>query len=190
MVRTLIIIPRMYSMEEIKKLTGIVPEDFEDASKEFWIYIEEKLTPFYNKVKKVYCQETVKEVKETIEKLERSREFTIIKKLADNNAEITTVEEQLLLAESKAWLEMLKKTDDQSVLELYNENIRDRDEHIVKILNQTLNDEEFGVLLFNMDHKLLLPEDIRVIKMCRFDPEDYLNRWLVTLELKRKSPRV
>jgi len=182
--RTLIYIPKMFDRGEFKKLTGTIPEDFDEVSEEFWNYIEEKLKALSGNVQRVYCKESLDDMKKILETSEGNWEYKIIRRLVEGGADLTTVEDPLLVAETEAWLEMMEISDDQGASELFKDGMREMDEYVVKRIDQTLEDGEIGVLIIDPGSKLSFPEDVRVVKMCRFDPEDYLKRWKTKLKLR------
>ena len=188
MERTVVVIPRMFSQEDFKQRTGIIPEDFNETSREFWNYIEEKLTPLKSKVKRIYSVIPLEDMRGQIEVSENG-EYPIIKELVENGSELIFVEDPVLVAEVDSWLGMMKTSADQGIFELYEDSLRDRDEHVVKTIVDTLKDGEIGVFITDIDHKLSLPEDTRLIRMCRFDPEDYLKRWKTKLELGKQAQK-
>ena len=112
MERTLIIVPKMLSREEIKSQIGKIPMDFDETSKEFWDYIEEKLTLLILKIKKIYITVPIEEIKRQIATLENG-ECSILKKLIKNNSELMYVQEPSLVAEVKSWFEMTKTMNNQ-----------------------------------------------------------------------------
>ncbi len=181
MTRTLIIVPVMYEKEELGKTLGMVPSDFEESYSEFWNYVEERLKPFIGKVSAVYS-DRLSPVEET-----GSRANTLLKRLVDNNSAFHCVEDSLLAAEAKAWLEMLEKGQVQAAAELFEENLRERDEHAREVVEQTLRDGEIGVLFIDPARKISFSEDVRVVKMYPFDPVDYLNRHLVRLKIEQRE---
>ena len=183
--RTLIIIPKMFNQEEFRMLTGIIPDDFEKTSKEFWDYIEEKLVPLIHTIKRVYCIVPLEIITKHIKSSENG-EYLIFRKLIENNSELIYVEDKLLVSEVEGWLEMMKTTKTAGVIELYEDSVKERNNYIIKKIDQTLKVGEIGVMITNLNHKLPLPEDIRLIKMCRFNPEDYLTRWVTKLELEKQ----
>ena len=65
------------------------------------------------------------------------------------------------------------------------ENIKERNNQAVNIINQTLKKDEVGVLFIQPDRKLNLPVDIKIVKMYPFDPVDYSNHWAAKIRLKK-----
>ena len=181
MVRTLIVVPVMYEREELKWTLGLIPSDFEESYFEFWSYVEEKLKPFTGKICAVYS-DNLSFTEET-----ESRGNAILKRLIGNHSIFQCVEDSLLAAEAEAWLEMIEKGRVPAATELFEENLRERDEHAREVIEQTLKDGEIGVLLTDPSRKISFPEDIRVIRMCPFDPVDYLNRHLVKLKIEKRE---
>ena len=57
MSRMLLLVPRMYTEEEFKRLVGTFPEDFGLKTLEFWSYVEEKLQGFVGKTQRIYRDE-------------------------------------------------------------------------------------------------------------------------------------
>ena len=181
MARMLINIPTMYEKEEIRNTLGQIPNDFKKIHSEFWNYIEGKLNPFVGKIRFVYSDRL------NPEEEGESRSTALLKKLIEGHAEFHCVEDYLLAAEAEAWLEMLEAGSAQAARELYEENLAERDGHAKDVVAQTLKDGEIGVLFVAPARKIMFPPDIKVVKMCPFDPVDYLNRHLVKLNINRRE---
>jgi len=181
MARTLIIVPAMYGREELNKTLGLIPSDFEESYSEFWSYVEEKLRPFIGKVCVVYS-DRLSPAEET-----EIRANALIKRLIENRSAFHCVEDSLLAAEAEAWLEMMENGRVQAAVELFEENLMERDEYARDVIEQTLRDDEMGVLFIDPSRKISFPEDIRVIRMCPFDPVDYLNLHLVKLKIEKRE---
>lgn len=179
MARTVILIPVMYGREELEKALNLVPDDFEEASSEFWDYVEGKLEPFIGKIQAVYSEKPV------LTEEQGSRLEAVLRKF-EGNAEFHCVEDPLLDAEAEAWLELIEKEQNQAVQGLLEESMRDRDAHASEVLDRTLGDGKMGVLLIDPARKLPLPKDIKVIRMCPFDPVDYLNHHLAKPKIEKK----
>ena len=72
------------------------------------------------------------------------------------------------------------------VLELYEESVRERDDGIESLINESLKDGETGLLSIDSSIKISFPVDVRVVRMCPFDPQDYLNRHLTKVRLGKE----
>lgn len=184
MVRMLIYVPRMYDREEFRRLTGIAPQDFDQKEKEFWEYVEEKLT-LLGRIQRIYLEGLVSGGKEGLKTLNpENRNHVIIRKLVENGAVLHSTEDPIMVAESESWLDMMMKQPSSEIYDFYKESIKERDNYIANIINQTLKEDEIGVLFIESTHRVELP-DVKIIKMCRFEPSDYLNIWLQKLKIKK-----
>ena len=65
----------------------------------------------------------------------------------------------------------------------------DREKYVANAINESLKDGETGVLFLKSGRRTgdYLPSSIRVIKIQPFDPNDYLNSWVVTMKLRSKA---
>jgi hypothetical protein len=80
---------------------------------------------------------------------------------------------------------MLKNQQSNIVIrELFQENLDERIGYISDRIEQTLKGNEVGVLFLEPNLRVELSKDIKIIRMWRFDPSDYLKSWQVQLRLK------
>ncbi len=173
----------MYSKEELKNLLGQVPEDFEATSSEFWSYIEEKLKPFMAKLNCIYSSGHFALKDPT------SQTYRILKEL-DGHAQFLSIDDPLLVAEAEAWVALIHREQNQALLELFEENTNDRIRYASNMINTTLRDGEIGVIFTTTARTFHLAEDIKIVKMCPFDPKDYLNRHLIRLQIKKHETQI
>jgi hypothetical protein len=188
--RMLLFVPRMYTEEEFKSLTPVLPEDFGPKTLEFWSYVEEKLQVFVGKVQRIYRDEVCQSGERGLAYLSSadSENFSIVRKLVENGAVFEATEDSMLVAESKSWLDMAKQNPvDTMPLELYEETVRERDGYVTRRIDETLLDEETGVLFLKPGREINLNERVKIIKVCRFDPADYLRSWQVQLQSKTEQ---
>lgn len=176
--RTLILIPAMYSEKDLKKILKIIPEDFEETSEEFWRYVDDKLTPLEGRVCAVYSDKPKED--------DRVKTESLVRKLSESTRNFYLIDDSLLTAESEEWLALSKDGQNQTALEFYEESMRDRDRYVISIVDKTLEDDGIGVLVVEPTRKISFPENIRVIKLCPFDPTDYVNRHLVKIKIEKK----
>ena len=180
MARTIILVPMMYSREDLKKILGLVPDDFEATSLKFWGYVEEKLKPFVGRIHVIYSEKHDN-------KDPNSQLDSILKELINNHAELQCIEDPLLAAEAEAWRELMKSSQNQAVSELFEESMTERNDHAKGVIERTLGENQMGILFMDPTRKVSLPDDVKVIRMCPFDPIDYLNRHLVKLKTAKKE---
>ena len=183
-------VPRMYSEAEFKRLVQALPEDFEQKKAEFWGYVYEKLAVFVGKVQRVYRDGICKNGEEALNQLGGFdiENYKIARKLVDDGALFEATEDPLLIAESEGWLEMLGSGESSSlVLEMFEETMAERDRFVVKRIDETLVDDECGVLFMDPARTVRLNENVKVIKVCRFDPLDYLKSFQIVLKSRVKA---
>jgi hypothetical protein len=188
--KMLIRVPRMYTEAEFKNFLKVLPDDFEEKSNEFWSYVDEKLAGFVGKVQRVYRDGICVQGDEALKQLVGLdvENFKIVKKLVDAGASFEVTEVALLVAESENWQKMLtSEQSNQTVLEMFEDTMKERDSYVSKRVNETLQDDECGVLFMDPSRTVNLNEKIKVIIMFRFNPLDYLKSWQVRLKLKAKE---
>ena len=190
--RKLFFVPLIFSPRDIQG------ELFEKVFK-YWDQVEVQLTNLELKlgvVKKVY-HELVPvggdEGSKVIEEL-NSTSYGIVKARLDKGAELEPLEDADLLTESMDWTKCLavglqnQKVFDQ-VYESYTQAHKKRNEHIAKMIDETLKGGEAGVLLMREGHQVHFPADIEVFYVS--PPElDEIKRWLRTREMEEEKPEV
>ena len=178
----LIHIPRLYSKDEFFNFCSKIPKDYDAKSKEFWDYVEEKLKPYLTRgnIKRIYLESLDKKGDEGLaKKILDKRGFKIIKMLLDKGGKLHVTEDTNLIQETSSWLALLGDNPNLNIMiEMYQESLSERDSYIAKVIDQTLKDNEIGVIIIEPTHRLSLAEDVKVIRMCRFDPSDYLKSFL------------
>jgi hypothetical protein len=187
--RKLFFVPLIFSPRDIQG------ELFEKVFK-YWDQVEVQLTNLELKlgvVKKVY-HELVPvggdEGSKIIEEL-NSTSYGIVKARLDKGAELEPLEDADLLTESMDWTKCLavglqnQKVFDQ-VYESYTQAHKKRNEHIAKMIDETLKGGEAGVLLMREGHQVQFPPDIEVFYV---SPPglDEIKRWLRTKEVEAEK---
>jgi len=175
-VRTLVIVPRMYTRREFAELCSEVPEDFEARTREFWGYVRERLKALGGRVRWVYRDGVTEPGEKGLNMLKAAdpENFAVVDGLLERGAELQVVEDGLLLAEVKAWMDMLAQRPTAAVQELLEASLRDRLDHIATEIERALKDDEVGVLFVDPGLDVDSPNDARVIRMYPFHPKDYL----------------
>jgi hypothetical protein len=190
--KTLYIVPRMYTHEEIQFIISATPSDYKDKSQEFWNYIESKLIPFQKKIKHIYRDILSKNGREALEYLQviDAKGYTIIEKLVNAGAILEKTEDQTLLSEAESWLNLMRRGRlSGSIMELFQSNLSERNKFIAKVINDTLESGESGVLFIEATRRIqdLLSSDFKVIKVCPFEPIDYVNSYLKKKEIGKED---
>ena len=188
MAKTLFLVPRMYTETEFKNLSASLPDDFKQKTEEFWVYVNERLTMFSGKINKIYRDSVCKAGEEALSQLHLmdGENYKIVKVLVENGANFIATEDPLLVGESESWAKMLKSQQSNTVVyELFQQNLEDRIRYISKRIDETLEDNEIGVLFIEPDLRVELDKDTKIIRMCRFDPSDYLKSWQIQEQLQK-----
>jgi hypothetical protein len=187
--RKLFFVPLLFTP---KQLEG---ELFEKVFK-YWDQVEGQLTNLELKlgiVKKAYHELVPvggEEGSKIIEEL-NSTSYGIVKARLDKGAELEPLEDADLLTESMDWTKCLaiglqnQKVFDK-VYEAYLQSQKKRNEHIAKMIDNTLKEGEIGILLMREGHQVQFPADIEVFYV---SPPglDEIKRWLRTREVEAEK---
>jgi hypothetical protein len=186
---TLIIVPRMFTKREFIEAVSHVPDDYEDKSEEFWSYVTDKLKVFKGRVNKVFRESLTKGTVETLKTVSRDDEggFSIILCLLEEGAKLEPTEDPLLVGETESWMNMIMESPNDTLVEFYEQSLKERNQDLVNRITKALGEDEIGLLLIDSRRKLELSENIRVIKVCPFDPSDYLDTEIVKARLESKK---
>jgi len=187
--RKLFFVPLLFTPRDIQG------ELFEKVFR-YWDQVEAQLANLELKlgiVKKVYHELVPvggEEGSKIIEEL-NSTSYGIVKARVDKGAELEPLEDTDLLTESMDWTKCLAvglqnaKVFDQ-VYEAYSQAQTKRNEHIAKMINETLKEGEVGILLMREGHQVQFPADIEVFYV---SPPglDEIKRWLRTKEVEAEK---
>jgi hypothetical protein len=166
----------MFTKEEFEEFVGVVPKDFEKITEEFWEYITERLQTLRHRISWVFTDNEEKQ-----KSSRKGYEAHLTNGLVNEAAQLQSVKDSNLFVESQAWFEMMQSSPTQVVVELYEETLKEINRYIVDVIEHSLRDGELGVLFIDPSVNLSFPEEMRVIRMFPFDPNDYLNRYRVKL---------
>ena len=187
--RKLFFVPLIFTPRDIQG------ELFEKVFR-YWDQVESQLTSLELKLgiaKKVYHELVPiggEEGSKIIEEL-NSTSYGIIKARLDKGAELEPLEDADLLTESMDWTRCLAvglqnaKVFDK-VYELYIESQKKRNEHIAKMIDDTLKESEVGILLMREGHQVQFPADIEVFYVAP-PGLDEIKRWLRTKEIEAEK---
>jgi hypothetical protein len=187
--KTVFIVPLMFTRDDLSKINTKLPEDYEAKSEEFWNYVEDKLkTPvsiqklYFDSVTKTNLQQATEFIKKTNE-----RASSILEKFRASGAEDQVTEDLILMQETASWARMLNDDSSEATQELLTQSIADREKFVAKSIVESLNEGEMALLFLTPGRRTsdYLSSEIRVIKIQPFDPSDYLNSWIVSLQLKK-----
>ena len=185
MVRTLFVISRMYTKDEFRRLSSGVPGDYDARVKEYWSLVGEAVEKICGRVKHLYYDSMTYEGDRGLKVLESEdpESYKVFQScIKEGGAVLQKTEDSELVEETVAWLQM--KADPDVVMKMLRKNIEERDAHVSKVIDETL--EEAGLLILAPARKINLGGDVKIIKIQPFDPGDYLHSWIKSLEAKRK----
>jgi hypothetical protein len=192
MSRTLIIVPRMYTMDEFKEETSYVPDDYDMKCEEFWDYVAEKLSVFKGRIRKIFRESLSINTKEALLALsgDEQRGRSILAGLLEDGAQLEPTEDPILIAETESWIEMMRGTPNEMLSELYGQSLAEQNRYVANRIGESLREGEVGLLLIDSRRRIELPQDIRFIRVCPFDPADYMASTIVKAKLKSGKPNV
>jgi hypothetical protein len=187
--RKLFFVPLLFTPRQLEG------ELFEKVFK-YWDQVESQLSNLELKlgiVKKVYHELVPvggEEGSKIIEEL-NSTSYGIVKARLDKGAQLEPLENADLLTESMDWTKCLaiglqnQKVFDK-VYEAYLQAQTKRNEHIAKMINDTLKEGEVGILLMREGHQVQFPADIQVFYVSPPGLDD-IKRWLRTREVEAEK---
>lgn len=184
----------MFTRDDLSRINSKLPDDYETKSEEFWNYVSDKLKAPVT-IQKIYFDSVTKTKLETApEFIKKSNEkaYAIIERFMNEGAKLQITEDSILLEESASWARMLSQDSASSATEeLFTQSIVDREKFVAKSISESLNEGEMAILFLSPGRRTgdYLPSDIRVIKIQPFDPTDYLNSWIVSLQVKEKKAK-
>ena len=198
MTRTLLRIPRMFTREDLSRIDSRLPEDFDDKSEEFWGYVDERFKSISGRLKKIYLESSGVMGKRHLDMLKTvdPPQYDVVNSALDSGAELLEAESPELVLETLSWMQRMqdllsgdgadedKASAVQSMAEMLQESVKERNEWIKNRIESTLQEGEVGALLMDLSREIEFSKDIRVIITCPFRPRDYLNSWLTSLRVK------
>jgi hypothetical protein len=188
--KTLFLVPRMYTEAEFRSLVASLPDDFKQRTSEFWAYVNQRLVMFSGKIGKIYRDHILKAGEEALFQLRSmdSENYKAARSLVENGAILIATEDPILIGESESWAEMLKSQQSNTVVsELLQQSLEERTKYISNRIAETLEDNGTGVLFVEPSLQVEFDKDTKIIRICPFDPSDYLRSWQVQRKLKLQA---
>jgi len=164
--RRLIVVPRMYTEEEMILATGgEISEEVKAEIERFWLNLEEKLSKF-GRIHKIYRDMVTADGDGGAEQLSAMdpHNFRVVKSLMEKGAKLVGTEDPLLIREAEAWVGVMA-WGSPSALELFRDNLRDRNRYIADRIEETLKPGEVGVLFIDPSRDVVLPKGLEVIRI-------------------------
>jgi hypothetical protein len=177
--KKLYLVPLLYANDE-------APDEYKQRFNRYWQQVEEhlaKLESRLGKVSRVYHESIFQCGEDGMKAMERlnANSYQIAKAHRDNGAVLEIIEERELLEEVMDWqrclmLGFMSEKVASMVSGFYIEAAKKRNELIVKKINDTLKDNEAGLLFIREEHSLQFPSGIEVFSI--YPPAlDEIHRW-------------
>ena len=172
------------------------PEEYLEKFNRYWNQVENQMNALelkLGKVAKVYHElvpasgeDGAKVVKELNDK-----SYQVVKNRLEKGAQLEATEESGLLTELMDWSRCLAAgLQNQKVFtqiyEYYTEVSEKRNEYISRQIDETLKEDEIGVLFMREGHKVQFPQDIQVFYVAP-PALDEIGRWLRDREAKQEE---
>jgi hypothetical protein len=184
--RKLYFVPLIYGGEDMAK-------DYLEKFKKYWEQVEkqvEELTSKLGLVSRIYHEmvsasgdEGSKVVKEL-----SKYSYKIVQNCRKKKAQLEAVEDVDILTEFMDWSRCLiiglqNPKVVSKVYESYTESSKKRNEYIARKIDETLKENEIGILLMRENHQVQFPADIQVFYVAP-PALDEIKRWLRDREVK------
>ncbi len=177
--KKLYLVPLIFSNEG-------VPSEYKEKYSRYWQQVTEQLGNLekIGRVNRVYHEsisQSGEDGMKVVEKLNPSS-YQIAKNKCDNGAVFEAIEEKELLEETIDWerclfIGFVSEKVVSKVSEFYAEAAKKRYELMAKRINETLKDNEAGLLFIREGHRVQFPSDVEVFSV--FPPVlDEIHRWL------------
>ena len=187
--RKLYFVPLIYRSEE-------PPEEYLEKFNRYWEQVEKQITELESKLGKVNRiyhelipmsgEDGVKAIKELSDKSHQ-----IVKNRLAKGAQLEATEKSELLTEFMDWSKCLvtglqNQKVFTKVYEFYTRASKKRNEFIAKQLDETLKDNETGILLMREGHQVQFASDVQLFYVTP-PALDEIKRWLRDHEAKIKG---
>jgi hypothetical protein len=169
--RTVILVPVMYSEADTREMLSKVPSDYQETSAEFWSYVGTKLRSLAKSISAVYLIWGSWKMDE--------RAIEILGFLQKGGTILQRIHNEGLVDEARAWYLAKRDPKQGAGRELLQEARQEIFQALDKMIKSSLGDTQVGVVFYEPSCRPSLDEDYRVIRMSPIDPLDYLNRNLV-----------
>jgi len=178
--RKLYFVPLVYRGKES-------PDEYLEKSNRYWNQVEDKIGALelkLGKVSKIYHELIPSRGEEGIKALRELNEksYQVIRNRLDKGAQLEATEEGELLTELMDWSRCLavglqSQKVFATVYQSYTEISKKRNEYISHQIDETLKEDEIGMLFMREGHEIQFPEDIQVFYIAP-PALDEIRRWL------------
>jgi hypothetical protein len=178
--RKLYFVPLIYSAKDL-------PEDYLVKSHKYWNQVEKQVAELSAKlgeVNRIYHELIAASGEDAMKTIEEMSEKShkIVRSCLEKKAQLEAVEDNDILTEFMDWSRCLVigLQNPQVVAQIYDFYIeagKKRNEYIARKIDETLQDNEIGLVLMRENHQVQFPPDIQVFYVAP-PALDEIKRWL------------
>jgi hypothetical protein len=175
-----------------------LPQEFSEKYNRYWEQVESQIASLEVKlgqVNRIYHELVPQTGEKGIEDLKQlnAGSLPILQKRVEKGAVLEAVEDSDILTELMDWSRCLSMgLQSQKVFSaiygFYTEANKRRNEHISKIIGESLKENEVGILIMEEGHHVQFPADVRIFYVAP-PALDELKRWMRDFEAKSKEPQ-
>ena len=178
--RKLYLVPLLYSWED-------APAEYVEKFTLYWQQVGEHITSLESKigeVRRIYHESITIAGEEGLKVLEKLSPAScqITRDRCQSGAQVEAVEDAELAEENMDWerhllMGFISRKVAQVISDFFTESMKKRYEHIAKIIDETLKEDEAALLFIREGHRVQFPSDIEVFSVAPPALDD-IHRWL------------
>ena len=178
--RKLYLVPLLYSWED-------APAEYIEKYTLYWQQVGEHISSLESKigeVRRIYHESITIAGEEGLKVLEKLSPSScqISRDKCQSGAQVEAVEDTELAEESMDWerhllMGFISRKVAQVISDFFTESMKKRYEHIAKIIDETLKEDEAALLFIREGHRVQFPSDIEVFSVAPPALDD-IHRWL------------
>ena len=178
--RKLYLVPLLYSWED-------APAEYIEKYTLYWQQVGEHISSLESKigeVRRIYHESITIAGEEGLKVLEKLSPSScqISRDKCQSGAQVEAVEDTELAEESMDWerhllMGFISRKVAQVISDFFTEAMKKRYEHIAKIIDETLKEDEAALLFIREGHRVQFPSDIEVFSVAPPALDD-IHRWL------------
>lgn len=163
------------------------PKEYAEKFARYWAQVREQIRSLEagtGAVKRVYHESVTKGGEEGLKMLAKLNPSShrIVEDKRKRGAELEIIEDEELLHETMDWqrcllLGLTSERAAKTVSELYAQSSSKRYEHMARRIDETLQEDEAGLLFIGEEHRVQFPQDIEVFYVSP-PALDEIHRWL------------
>lgn len=167
------------------------PQEYQEKCNRYWEQVERQLLELELKLgtaRRIFHELISESAEQGLKSLEHLNEksYQAIKYRVDSGAELVATEEQETLIEFLDWsrclsIGMQSRKVLSQVYQSYNEASKKRNDYVTQKINDTLKEEEIGILFMREGHQVKFPPDVEVFYIAP-PALDEIKRWLREIE--------